>query len=151
MLRRLRQDWHRFTALPRSHKRVLIEASSCLPFFWLGVHLLGLARLQSLLRRPVAAACLPASEIQAVSDLVNLAARRSPLPATCLTRSLLLAWLLRRRGVRAELRIGVRIANNGLEAHAWVEFEGRPINDKADIAKDFAPFERLHAVAHFDR
>jgi hypothetical protein len=151
MLRRLRQDWHRFTTLSWPHKRVLIEASLCMPLFWLGVHVLGLARLQSLLRRRVAEVCLPPSEIQAMGELVNLAARRSPLPATCLTRSLLLTWLLQRRGVRAELRIGVRIADDGLQAHAWVECEGRPVNDKADIAKDFAPFERLHAMAHFDR
>jgi hypothetical protein len=43
-----------------------------------------------------------------------------PLPSSCLRRSLLLAWLLRRRGFDASVRFGVRRRPSGIEAHAWV-------------------------------
>ena len=152
MLKGLRHDWHRFRVLPGDHKRVFIEASLCMPFIWIAVHSLGLPHLQALLHRPLLRhGSLTSSDIQALSALVNAASKRSPAPTTCLTRSLYLAWLLRRRGVPAEFRIGVRIANGVLAAHAWVECGGSPVNDKDDIAKDFAPFERLRAVGNFDK
>jgi hypothetical protein len=43
--------------------------------------------------------------------------------ATCLTKSLALAWMLRGRGVVAEVRIGVK-TTGGFDAHAWVECDG---------------------------
>jgi hypothetical protein len=151
MLTVLRRDLDRFNALTGDHKRVFIEACLCMPFFSLGVHVLGLARMQAIFVRPVVAVVpLDIAEIEALGALVNIAAKRGPAPASCLTRSLLLAWFLRRRGIAAELKIGVRVAAGVLHAHAWVECEGRPVNDKPDIADDFAPFERLLAAADFD-
>ena len=42
---------------------------------------------------------------------------------TCLTQSLALARMLRRRGIAAEVRVGVR-TDDGFHAHAWVEVNG---------------------------
>jgi hypothetical protein len=47
-----------------------------------------------------------------------------PWPPTCLRRSLVLTALLRRRGLPATVRFGVRRAAGLLEAHAWVECDG---------------------------
>jgi ABC-type transport system involved in cytochrome c biogenesis permease subunit len=152
MLTVLRRDLDRFNALSGGHKRAFIEACLYMPFFSLGVQVLGLARMQSLFVRPVTTVVpVGLAEIEAMGTLVNTAARRGPAPASCLTRSLLLAWFLRRRGVAAELRVGVRLLAGVLHAHAWVECDGRPVNDKPDIADDFAPFERLLAASDFDR
>ena len=30
------------------------------------------------------------------------------------------------------------------EAHAWVERQGVALNDRADIGRDFAPFDTVH-------
>jgi hypothetical protein len=38
------------------------------------------------------------------------------------------------------LRIGVRLSEGKLDAHAWVEHTGIPINDRPDVSTDFAPF-----------
>ena len=53
---------------------------------------------------------------------VGLAVRRagSPLGLTCLPQSLAVMWLLRRRGVAAELRFGAKLETGNLDAHAWV-------------------------------
>ena len=135
------------SALSPVQQRTLMAAWLWLPFFWLGLRVLGLPRLQALLQsRPPAAQSAPAlalSEIQALGEAVNIAARHSPFPATCLTRSLLLEWLLRRLNVISELRIGVRLTQGMLDAHAWVECEGAPVNDQPDVSAQYASFGDL--------
>lgn len=61
--------------------------------------------------------------------------------AACLQRSAVTAWLLRRRGVKAELVIGYRAIP--FEAHAWVEVDGRVVNDRPQYQKFFAVLDRL--------
>lgn len=143
-LQRLARHWRSFGALSPQHKRVAASALVLLPVFWLGLHLLGLRRWRlltlSAIRKPDPG---PTVDARALGDLVNAVARHSPLPASCLTRSLLLEWLLRRNGIAAELCIGVQRTAQGIAAHAWVECAGRPVNDRADIAESFAPFAEL--------
>jgi hypothetical protein len=85
---------------------------------------------------------LSLEQMTRLGALVNLAARHAPGPATCLTRSLLLRWLLRRRGVESDLRIGVKLDQGRLDAHAWVEVVGVPINDSQDVGQRFAAFSQ---------
>lgn len=73
--------------------------------------------------------------------LVNGLARRLPLDAACLVRSLAAWWLLRRDGVAAELRIGVA-TEPAFRAHAWLELFGEPITDRPEAVADFAAFDR---------
>jgi hypothetical protein len=133
-----------FGNLSGAQKRTLVVAWLWLPVFWIGLRTLNLQRFQSRLqRKPFASARHPPmsqSEVQALAEAVNIAARHTPFHATCLTRSLLLCWLLKRRGVASELRIGVNLASGTLQAHAWVECAGSPVNDRADIADEFKPF-----------
>lgn len=97
-----------------------------LPLFRAGLRVFGFARFQAWLDRSPLVAQIPPTfdEMAAIGRLVNIAANHAPGPATCLTRSLLLIWLLRRRGVSADLRIGVNLTQGKLEAHAWVEYAG---------------------------
>lgn len=75
------------------------------------------------------------------SRLVAAAARRLPLPRNCLRESMVLWWLLLRKGIRSELRFGGRRVQERFEAHAWVEFEGCVLNDTDDVARRFLPFQ----------
>ncbi len=75
-----------------------------------------------------AAAAPPVDRLAAISGAL---ARRWPTNALCLQRSLALLWLLRRRGIGAELKIGVRRTDGQLQAHAWVEVGGVAVNDDA--------------------
>ena len=53
---------------------------------------------------------------------IGLAVRRAgaPFRLNCLPQSLAVAWMLRRRGVAAELRFGAKLDAGALEGHAWV-------------------------------
>lgn len=72
--------------------------------------------------------------------MVQVAGRRFPCRTNCLHQSVTLWWLLRRRGIESDLRIGVRKKANQLEAHAWVECQGHVLNDLPDFNERFAPF-----------
>jgi len=84
--------------------------------------------------------------VTSIAALVNSAAALSPLDCTCLHRSLVLCWLLARRGVASQLRIGVRQDENGFAAHAWVEVDGIPLNDSPEVHARFTAFERDFAA-----
>jgi Transglutaminase-like superfamily len=59
----------------------------------------------------------------------------------CLPRALCLRWLLGRYGIVADLRIGVARQDDGLDAHAWVEWRGRPVGEDLGVAERFAPLD----------
>jgi hypothetical protein len=59
----------------------------------------------------------------------------------CLQRSAVAARLLRRCGVRAELVIGFRPLP--FESHAWVEVDGRVVNDRQQYRTAFTVIDRL--------
>ncbi|MEW6257169.1 MAG: lasso peptide biosynthesis B2 protein [Pseudomonadota bacterium] len=58
---------------------------------------------------------------------VERAARRSPVPLTCLVQALALWILLHRRGILGTIRLGVRPGKAGPEAHAWLSVADRII------------------------
>ena len=69
------------------------------------------------------------------------ARRYAPYTGNCLSQSLALLWLLKGRGVPASLCLGARLENGQLAAHAWVEHDGRVLNDTVDVRERFSAFE----------
>ena len=82
------------------------------------------------------------SEVQRVCRMVLAADRHSPMRGTCLERSLALWWLLGRRGITTQLRIGARKSEGKFEAHAWVERNGEVIGEPEGTHLHYAAFER---------
>jgi hypothetical protein len=58
---------------------------------------------------------------------VELVSRLHPLHATCLKKALVLYALLVRRGFEVQLLIGAARDGSRLDAHAWLEHQGRII------------------------
>ena len=85
----------------------------------------------------------PAPLIYQVSEQVSRAARNNLYPMSCLRRSLVLQRILRGQGVAAELRIGVRKEGERLEAHAWVEVEGKAVGEVEEIAVTYPPLSEV--------
>jgi hypothetical protein len=117
----------------------------------LAVRVVGVGRVRGLLLR--LAYTLPADAVrpeQAVragrwmGGRVAAVAERMPGRPRCLVRSLVLWSTLRRRGIGAELRLGV--ARTGrFAAHAGVEVDGVAVNDGPDVSARYAPFARAVA------
>jgi hypothetical protein len=123
--------WRRLRALSAADRRLLAEAAWLLLVCRIGLWVLPYARL----RRAVDGTLPPGREPprdfpDRVSWAIGALARRLPA-MTCLVQSIAAHALLRRAGCRAELRIGVQApvgrAARRLDAHAWVECEGRVV------------------------
>ena len=76
-----------------------------------------------------------------LAQLAAIAGRRGPIQATCLRQALVVYGTLRRRGLRPELKFGVRRENDGIGAHAWVQLEHLSL-DAAPDPDTHQPFTR---------
>ena len=78
--------------------------------------------------------------IEKICSSVDLACIWYWKEALCLQRSAATVCLLRSHGVNAELVIGTQ--QLPLKAHAWVEVEGRVVNDKPYTQEMYAVLDR---------
>ena len=60
------------------------------------------------------------AEAEAIRRSVLAAARRVPWRALCFEQSIAASWLLRRRGLSAQLSYGAATVDGELKAHVWV-------------------------------
>jgi hypothetical protein len=95
------------------------------------------------------------AEARRLARIADAVANRTPFGGRCLQRSIVLGWLLRRRGIEGQMRIGVLKGSDQMAAHAWVEVAGEPVNDTRDHCAAFvvfeAPEERLVALVKLER
>ncbi len=141
--------WRSFWRLTGFERRIALEAAAGLTVTWIGLRLAGFRRWKRLLERlslmegsDAAAANSPLEEITNITVRMEEAATRSLFLVTnCLEQSLVLCWLLRRRGVAADLLIGARKGANRFEAHAWVEFRGAVLSSSGEEHLHFVAFE----------
>lgn len=141
-------------ALTGAERRLLIVCLAATPLVAAGLSLFGFRRLHKALARWPRPRSARFKTEQAASaraltaaKVVAIAAGSGPVRATCLRRSLLLWWLLKREGIVTVLRVGVSREGGALHAHAWVEYLGRPLNDADDIALRFPAFDQDFAAA----
>lgn len=78
---------------------------------------------------------------QEVSRWISVAARVPFSWARCLQRSLALSMWMDAKGMSPVLRIGVRRSPAGIDAHSWVEFNGKVLNDSEYVGVRFTAFE----------
>jgi hypothetical protein len=99
------------------------------------------ARLHSVAHKwKVYAIAAPPGTIEGVCDAVNYACIWYPKQVLCLQRSFVMTRLLRRCGVPARLVMGAQ--KLPFAAHAWVEVDGRPVNEETDVAAVYAVFDK---------
>ena len=78
---------------------------------------------------------LSPAEIGAAAQAAVAALR--PLGISCMPQAAVLRSLLRAAGFDGQIRFGAHRTAGGLEAHAWVEVDGEPVNELPDIAQRF--------------
>lgn len=82
---------------------------------------------------------------------VQRARRIWPAEIKCLQAALVLEHVLRARGTRPTLRVGVRIDDGALSAHAWIEVDGCQLDDAPHAGAAYVmlrpPDQRTRLVA----
>jgi hypothetical protein len=140
----------RFKALEPSARGLFLCAAAALPLISLSLRIRGFRSTQASLRKRMASAAssrydlsdrATAASTALTARMVRSAAYRSLGTPTCLEKSLVLWWLLGRRGIASSLRIGTRKSGGKFEAHAWVECEGVPLNEPEELHKHYAAFD----------
>jgi hypothetical protein len=142
--------WKRFRRLGAFERGIVFEATGGLLATWMGLRLIGFRRWERVLAvfaPPVNTTVLAQSASVTeyallIARMQEAAARNLFFRANCLEQSLVLWWLLRRRGIDAALRIGARKDSERFEAHAWVELNSQVMNDASAEHRHFVPFER---------
>ena len=89
------------------------------------------------------AGCHDLARARVIARLVQAAANRNPFRPNCLARSIVLAGLLRRQGLAAELRIGVAKPGGSFAAHAWVEHDGVALAEVDVSRRCYSAFDEV--------
>jgi Transglutaminase-like superfamily len=136
----------RFWRLPGSERSIVLQSTFWLIATWFALRLTGFRRWSGFLERRlkvINADGNPSQLVEAknISRLLSAAANHLLLRTNCLEQATALWYVLRGRGIPAELRFGARKDSAGLEAHAWVEHLGIPLNEDRGEHLHFLPFE----------
>jgi hypothetical protein len=160
-------NWHKFKALTRAERFLLLQAALMLPATALALRSVGVKRWQRILSRITRTRMnlshrngnrdqLSKEAARTVARLVRAAANHGIYPANCLEQSLVLSCLLRSAGFASEIRYGASKHDTQLHAHAWVECLGLTLNEDRGVDQRFAPFSNtrmsrtLASTAHQD-
>lgn len=130
--------WKRFRSAER---RTLLIALAAIPAMHVLVRVVGFNRLHTrVMKTPTVpdAAREPSSALRTAVVSVHRVKRYGLFRGNCLSQSLTLAWLMKRSGMEPVLRLGVRVVEKKFDAHAWVEYDGRVLNDSQDVGARFA-------------
>ncbi|MGH9744571.1 MAG: lasso peptide biosynthesis B2 protein [Candidatus Acidiferrales bacterium] len=151
------RTWRRFRSLTGTERRIVLEAAAALAATWLAMRVGGFNMCKAAaLARPGFVAGVESNDGSAIENAQRIArleaatARNLFFRANCLEQSLALCWMLRRRRMNAELRIGARKEANRLEAHAWVELSGSALGDASEEHLHFVPFEKLRTSSSME-
>jgi hypothetical protein len=131
--------------LSQKEQGLLFQSVLLLPVVHAGLLFFGFYRLKRAMEwlSPRQSVDTPASETgtleraREIARIVAIAAEHGVYKATCLRRSLLVWWFLRREGIQSRICFGVRTSHDKLEAHAWVEYHGIVVNDSGSVHEQF--------------
>lgn len=138
----------RYNALDGEARRMFWRALALLPLVRLSLRIRGYKKTQEWLDRRLAGsdalqhASYGNASLERTCRMVSVAVHYGIGNSSCLDESLVLWYLLRSQGVATSLRIGVRKENEEFAAHAWVEHEGVALNQKEEIHRHYAAFDR---------
>lgn len=88
----------------------------------------------------VAKRIVPAGLIDEIAHAVNLACIWYPKQVLCLQRSSVTTCLMRRHGIASEMVLGAQ--KTPFAAHAWVEVDGRAVNERSNVQAKYNVWER---------
>ncbi|MEC4986134.1 MAG: lasso peptide biosynthesis B2 protein [Oscillatoria sp. PMC 1068.18] len=150
MLKLIRQKRRTWKKLSPKAISLFLQAMFLLPLVALFLSVFGLQFTQAALKSLSSGKFTEPSlaqvpQIRQTIQMVRIATRYQQRWVSCLKKSLVLWYLLRRQGVAAELQIGVRIKTGVFQAHAWVQYQGYILGDRQNIQQDYTSFNSLNS------
>jgi len=142
------KPFRRYKELDPESRKMFWRAAMLLVLVGISLRTKGFRRTREQLRRKVSKGATDAVFAGAVEESVQRTCRMVSAGAhyglghpTCLEQSLVLWYLLQHQNIPARFRIGVRKETDKFEAHAWVEYEGRALNQSEEMHQHYAAFE----------
>ncbi len=139
--------------LTRREWAILLSSLLLLPVVSLSLKLRGFKKTQTFLSNSIPAKnkrpLLENEKLeiaQYTARMVSIAAHNGLYKASCLERSLVAWWLLQRKGIHTELKIGVNKKTKSFAAHAWLEYPGHALAEKTDINDSFSAFNSRESL-----
>lgn len=135
-----------FWGLGRQGRRLARESLLLPLFVHCGFVLVGVLRTRSILacwarRKPEPWPGAGEERVPEAVRVQRIVRNATGVGGACLVRSLVLQAILERRGLVTHLRVGVRKMADRMEGHAWLEYQGRPINESPEVAGTYVLFE----------
>jgi hypothetical protein len=135
----------RFSELEAGARGIFLRAALLLPLISISLRMRGFGATQGTLQRlfpsPKKETIGSRRYAELTARMVRTAVHHGVGHPTCLEESLALWWLLGRRGIASQLRIGIKKDSPKFEAHAWVELGGAPLNEPETPHQHYAAFE----------
>jgi hypothetical protein len=123
--------------LPSAERLLLVQAVGWVAVVRVALGVLPYRHVHDIagrLRTPRSSAIVAMPAIDVIARSVIRSAALVP-GASCLVQAIVTSMMLQRRGHRSEVRVGVRRAGAGIQAHAWVECAGEVvIGDRDDLS-----------------
>lgn len=116
------------------YRSLTIFVEVCLKFFGLGKTI---KILRAFLRERVGHTTLDMAHLDSSITIFNQIKESQLLKGKCLSQSLALQFILRRKSINSELMIGTYLRDGVLFAHAWLESEGEVLNDHPFIISQY--------------
>src|SRR5450432_567140 len=142
------ESLQRYNALSSEARKLFRRAVVLLPLLMVSLRVRGYGKtqqwLQNILDRTVIAPMQAADlvlNLEITCRMVRAAQHYTLVRTSCLEQSLLLWYLLRRQGITAALRIGIRKDAEKFEAHAWVEHDGAAVNQVQELHRHYTAFD----------
>jgi hypothetical protein len=139
----------RFLKLSLGDRLFLMTTFALLGAIRLGLYFLPFRTLLRLLKlfpsqTPLSAA---RKSIKLIVWAVEVSSCYTPGQVKCLARALTTKTLLNWYGYSAELHLGIAKTTSGIEAHAWVEYQGHIIIGNLQDLGRFTPLPSLNEVS----
>ena len=140
-------NFNKVRRLSPSDRGLLFQSVLLLPVIHIALSVLGYARLLRIMERLVTLRHGSGSEGQSlqrareIARIVSMAARHGLYKASCLRRSLVVWWFLRKAGIQSQICFGVRVFKSQLRAHAWVEYNGTVLDDAGNVHEQYLPLK----------
>jgi hypothetical protein len=144
----VRQNWRKLKQLSPGERGLLLQSIFLLPAIRLALSIFGYPRTKRILEKTSAyrkkrgdsSAVDPRDTVSSTGKIVAIAGAHGLSRATCLHKALLVWGLLQKKGIDTEIRFGSRFDDGKFQAHAWVEYLGKPVFGGENSPTDFGAF-----------